>query len=184
MRTIYQRLILTGACLLIATITPLLAEETRSEAEKLRTVYAMYTDYKTDFPKVVDIEPQTARDLLSRGEVLFVDVRKPAEITVSTIPGAIDKAHFLDNRDKYTDKVIVPFCTISYRSGLFAQEMADKGIAVQNLRGGILAWVLEGGRIVDRQGETKRLHVYGPKWDLAPAEYETLTFGWLERVTP
>ena len=50
---------------------------------------------------------------------------------------------------------------------------AAQGITVLNLRGGILAWTHAGGSLRDRDGETRRLHVYGRKWDLAPRGYET-----------
>jgi sodium/bile acid cotransporter 7 len=109
-------------------------------------------------------------------------VRKPAEIAVSTLPGAIDKPSFLENPQKYRDKTVVAFCTIGYRSGLFAQEMAERGLTVKNLKGGILAWVLKGGKVYKTDGVIKRLHVYGPKWDLAPSAYETVKFDLLERL--
>lgn len=38
--------------------------------------------------------------------------------------------------------------------------------------GGILAWVHDGGRIYDRNGETRRIHIYDPKLDLAPKSYQ------------
>jgi sodium/bile acid cotransporter 7 len=43
-----------------------------------------------------------------------------------------------------------------------------------NLRGGILSWLHAGGKIYREGRETKSVHVYGRKWDLAPSEYEAL----------
>jgi len=43
-----------------------------------------------------------------------------------------------------------------------------------NLRGGLLAWVHDGGKVYDRNGETRRIHVYGRKWDLGPKDYEAV----------
>jgi hypothetical protein len=38
----------------------------------------------------------------------------------------------------------------------------------------MLAWVHEGGKVIDQKGETKRIHVYGRKWNLAPASFEPI----------
>jgi sodium/bile acid cotransporter 7 len=104
-------------------------------------------------------------------------------MAVSTLPGAIDKQTFLQNQKRYQAKTVVAYCTIGYRSGLFAQEMAGLGIRIDNLKGGILAWTLKGGQVFNQNGATKRLHVYGPQWDLAPSEYKTIKFGLLERLS-
>ena len=112
-----------------------------------------------------------------------MDVRTPAEMAVSTLPGAIDKRTFLQSPQRYHGKTVVAYCTIGYRSGLFAQEMAGLGIHTDNLKGGILAWALKGGQVFNQNGAIKRLHVYGPKWDLAPSDYETIEFGLLERLS-
>ena len=154
-----------------------------SDAEKKEAVYRLYAEYKKDFPAVEDISPQQAMALFNQGRVVFVDTRKPAERAVSMLPGAVSQQDFLDHPDPYKDKTAVGYCTISYRSGLFAREMAKKGIHVVNLRGGILAWILEGGRVYDKMGEeVKRVHVYGDKWNYAPAGYEVVKFSLWERI--
>jgi sodium/bile acid cotransporter 7 len=43
-----------------------------------------------------------------------------------------------------------------------------------NLRGGLLAWVHAGGKVYDANGETRRIHVYGRKWNLAPNGYDAV----------
>lgn len=154
-----------------------------SDAEKKTIVYRMYADYHKDFPEVQNISPKDAIALVEAGEAVFVDTREPEEIAVSTLPGAIGRDAFLDDLNRYRGKTVVAYCTISYRSGVFAQEMGRKGVPIKNLSGGILAWTLEGGKVVDPQGETtRRLHVYGKKWDFAPASYETVMFGLLKRL--
>ena len=60
--------------------------------------------------------------------------------------------------------------------------MAALGRTVYNLKGGILAWVLEGGAVYDADGESKRIHVYGKEWNYAPADYETVTFSFWQRL--
>ncbi len=145
-------------------------EKKREEIDK------MYTDYKRrSFPEVVDVEPRLAMDLAKRVEVVFVDARTPEEQSVSMIPGAVTEEAFLKNLERYKDSLLIGYCTISYRSGMLARKLREeKGITLYNLRGGLLAWVHEGGKVVDQKGETKRIHVYGRKWNLAPAGFESL----------
>jgi sodium/bile acid cotransporter 7 len=148
-------------------------------ADKVETVYRMYKDYKKDFVSVKDIYPLEAMRLSKTGDILFVDVRSPAEIRVSKLPNAITVEEFLKNLSLYKDATIVAYCTISYRSGVFAKEMEKEGIRVNNLAGGLLAWVLEGGKVFDNHGETKRIHVYDPKWNYLPNGYESVEFSFL-----
>jgi len=149
--------------------------------EKKETVYKMYEEYQKEFSSVGDMTPQKAMHLLKEGRVLFVDVRKPAEMKVSMLPGTITKEAFLKTPVKFKNKTVVAYCTIGYRSGKFAEEMANKGIHIYNLKGGALAWVFEGGKVYDVNRESKRVHVYGKKWNYLPEGYEGVVFGLLER---
>jgi sodium/bile acid cotransporter 7 len=154
-----------------------------SNDQKKEIVYRLYETYKEkDFPRVDDISPRDAMALVATQTAVFVDVRKHSEMEVSTLPGAISKKQFTGDPDRYSDKTVIAYCTISYRSGLFAREMTSSGFPVYNLRGGILAWTLEGGKVFDAEGETRRIHVYGDEWDYAPAGYETVTLGFFERL--
>lgn len=151
--------------------------EVLPDEEKRKKVVEMYEDYKrSSFPDIEDIAPQEALKLLDQGNVLFVDIRSHNEQEISTLPNAITEEEFRQDPNAYADRVIIGYCTISYRSGLFAREFKEKGIRVLNLKGGLLGWVHEGGKVYDRKGETKLVHVYGKKWDLAPNEYETRFF--------
>lgn len=153
-----------------------------TDGSKKEIVYQMYADYKRkDFPTVKDILPQRAMELMQLRQVVFVDTRKAAEMKVSMLPNALTEAKFLQDPLKYKDLTVIGYCTIGYRSGLFASEMEIKGITVHNLAGGIVAWVLEGGRVFDANGETKRIHVYGKKWNYLPDGYEPVMFGFLEK---
>jgi rhodanese-related sulfurtransferase len=166
---------------LIWLTLPAMAAEL-SDTRKKAVVYQMYAQYKNDFPAVADISPQTAMALWDQGRVLCGDTRDPAEMAVSRLPGAITREAFLQDPTRYNDRTVVVYCTISYRSGVFAQKMSPLGITVYNLAGGILAWALEGGKVYDDRGESRRLHVYGKKWDYVPQGYESVRFGWLEHV--
>ncbi|MCG6879856.1 MAG: rhodanese-like domain-containing protein [Deltaproteobacteria bacterium] len=152
-----------------------------TDQQKKEVVYKMYDDYKRDFPGVREISPKKAMKEMANGKIVFVDTRKPSEMAVSMLPGAISQAEFLKDPRKYGDKRIVAYCTISYRSGIFAREMAEKGIEIYNLRGGLLAWVLEGGKVYDAKGETKRINVYGKEWDYPPEGYESVYLGFFEK---
>jgi sodium/bile acid cotransporter 7 len=168
---------LAAALLFLATVHSVAGQNTMTDAEKKQTVYDMYAGYKKDFPAVIDVSPEEAAALLEQDRVVFVDTRKPEEMAVSMLPGAVSQNDFVNHLETYGDKSVVAYCTVSYRSGVFAREMAEKGITVKNLVGGILAWTLEGGKVYDSNGlETKRIHVYGDRWDYAPAGYETVKF--------
>ncbi len=167
--------------LFILVLQNVIAGADPTDTQKKEIVYNMYQEYKKDFPSVKDISPQEAMKLMEAGKVLFVDTRESAEMEVSMLPGAISKAQFLRDLSRCEGYTIIGYCTISYRSGKFAMEMADKGIHVYNLKGGMLAWVLEGGKVYDAKGESKRVHVYGKKWNFLPKEYESVMFGFFEK---
>ena len=173
-----RRLIWLG-CILIAPLAYIaLHDREVPDAKRKEAVYRMYAGYKKDFPQVKDISPQEAMELLNQGKLVFVDIRKPEEMAVSMLPAAVSQQDFLSSPAQYKDKTVVGYCTISYRSGVFAREMAKEGITVVNLQGGILAWTLEGGKVYDDGGHpVKRIHVYGDRWDYAPTAYESVKFG-------
>jgi rhodanese-related sulfurtransferase len=153
---------------------PARAGDAMSEAGKRAKIETLYRDYKKDFADVQDIAPAAAMELLKSNSAVFVDVREKKEQEVSMLPGAITEQEFLSHLDRYRDKVIIGYCTISYRSGKLAEKLKAQGVVMLNLRGGLLAWVHDGGKVYDRNGETLRIHVYGRKWDLGPKGYEAV----------
>ena len=170
-------------CFLLPYVFPQTSQSVElTDREKKEVVYRMYLEYKKDFPKVKDISAAEAKEKQRLGEkVLFVDVRQPQEIAVSTLLDAISKEEFLASADKYRDYIVIGYCTISYRSGLFAAELLTQGRTIYNLKGGILGWVHEGGHIFHNGKETKRLHVYGEKWNYAPSGFKTEMFSFWQR---
>jgi rhodanese-related sulfurtransferase len=154
---------------------PAWAEGSPEDAARRAKVEAMYSDYKKEFPGVKDIDPAAARRLFEEGTAVFIDIRAQKEQAVSMLPGAITEAEFLKDPEAFAGRTLIGYCTISYRSGKLAEKLAAKGIVLLNLRGGMLAWVHAGGKIYDRNGhETRRIHVYGRKWNLAPEDYEAV----------
>jgi rhodanese-related sulfurtransferase len=145
-----------------------------SDAEKRQEVAAMYADYREDFPGIQEIDPERALKLREDLDVVFVDVRKPEEQAVSMIPGAVTSEVFLADTERFRGQRIIAYCTISYRSGKLAAKLNRKGITMVNLKGGLLGWVHAGGPLVRGNLPVTVLHVYGRKWDLAPAGIETV----------
>lgn len=110
---------------------------------------------------------------------IFVDVRPNSERLVSHIPGSISLQEFREGGISSANpaKTFVLYCTIGYRSSQVAQRLKDGSpkdgsLKVVNLRGGLIGWVHSGGQVVDSSGkETKKVHVYGDKWNVLPPGY-------------
>jgi rhodanese-related sulfurtransferase len=105
---------------------------------------------------------------------IFVDVRPISERLVSRIPGSLSLQEFREGSISSANpaKTFVFYCTIGYRSSQVAQRLKDAKLKVVNLRGGLIGWVHSGGLVVDSHGkETKKVHVYGDKWNVLPPGY-------------
>jgi sodium/bile acid cotransporter 7 len=144
------------------------------DARNLARVESMYAGYRKDFAEVGDIGVGEAMRLAAEGRAVFVDVREEKEQRVSMLPGAVTEAEFLKHPEAFAGRTPIGYCTISYRSGKLAQKLKAKGITMLNLRGGLLAWVHAGGKVYDARGETRRIHVYGKKWNLGPKSYSAV----------
>ena len=152
----------------------LMRPETTSDARKREQIYKLYLSYKKNFPAVQDVSPRKAMELNNTGKVVFIDVRKPNEQSVSHLPGAITVDFFLENQEKFSGYIKIGYCTIGYRSGVFAQELHQKGIPIYNLLGGMIAWVHAGGKVYAGAEETNRIHVYSQEWNLGPEGFEAV----------
>ena len=168
------RSILTCVVALALGPLPGISAAEMSDTEKRAKIEAMYRDYQKDFAGVEGIDPREAMKLLQEGKAVLVDVREEKEQQVSMLPGAITEKELLSSPEKYRDRTLIGYCTISYRSGKLAQKLKARGLSMLNLRGGLLAWVHDGGKVYDQNGETRRIHVYGRKWDLGPKDYEAV----------
>ena len=146
------------------------------DKEKRDIVRKMYEEYKTKFQAVENISPISAQALYARGEAVFIDVRTPQEQSVSMLPGAVTELDLVNTPSILQGKTAVAYCTVGYRSGLYAADMSREGIRVLNITGGILAWVLSGGKVYHAGRETKRVHVYEKKWNYLPDGYKPVMF--------
>ena len=142
--------------------------------------------------KVESIETETLSEMLTQrrkqmseaekkgaevpeSDFVVVDVRSDKEVNVSVIPGAITKAQFEKDADKYRGKVIIPYCTVGGRSGAYAKQLAAKGVKVKNYEGSILKWIDAGLPLVTLDGQpTNRVHTYSDRYRI-PAKYEQVT---------
>ncbi len=106
---------------------------------------------------------------------VLVDVRPENERKIATLPQAISLQEFTTNPARYVGRKVVSFCTIGYRSALQTAQFRELGFDAWNLRGSLLLWVHSGAEVVDASGQaTRRVHVYGKKWDLLPDGYEAI----------
>ena len=62
--------------------------------------------------------------------------------------------------------------SVGYRSGSEAARLRRDGLDARNLRGGILEWCHAGQPVVNAGGPTRRVHVYGARWNFLPEGYE------------
>lgn len=133
----------------------------------------MYDEYRADFP---DVPEMTVAEYLAKEDaedVVLVDVREPEEQAVSMIPGALTKEEFEFRKQEYKDDTVITYCTIGYRSGVYAQELREAGFNALNLKGSVLSWAHAGQPFQTPAGEdTNRVHVYGKAWNLLPPGYE------------
>ena len=142
------------------------------DAARQQQMLALYDGYRQQLPDVAEIAPADAMASWRAGEAVFVDARTDAERAVSTLPDAVPEAAFLADPARYAGKKVIIYCTIGYRSGLLARTLAKQGVPTVNLAAGILGWLHAGGPLADAKGQpSKRVHVYGRSWDLAPLAY-------------
>lgn len=144
-----------------------------SDADRLRRIADLYRGYRDEFPEVPGISPEALEQRLDDPQLVLVDVREAEEREVSTLPGALSVEEFVSREDELAGRPVVTYCTVGYRSGLFAKELLAEGWDVANLEGSILAWTHAGGPLVDADGQpTRRVHVYSRRWDLAAERYQ------------
>ncbi len=108
-------------------------------------------------------EVSIADIIASPNKYVLVDTRTTDERAVSTIPSSISKETYELQKDMYTDKEIVCFCTVGYLSGGYAAQCRKNGqLNVMNMGdGALLGYALAGNSLVDADGsETKSVHTF------------------------
>ena len=108
-------------------------------------------------------------DPKKKDRFVIVDVRAKAETDVSIIPGAITQAQFEQTIQKHQGKAVLVYCTVGYRSGIYAKQLKSKGWNAWNYKGSILDWCNNQLPVVTTSGQsTNRVHTYNSSYSLAP----------------
>jgi len=146
------------------------------EQEKHEKIQKIYYKFKKEFPQTPDITPHELLIWKKKNKVVLVDVREAKERKVSMIPGAISQKEFLKKHDYYKDNkmIVVSYCTIGYRSGLFSKKLRAAGFEAYNLKGSILGWTFIGGELVNDGGITKKVHTFNRKWNFVADGYSAV----------
>lgn len=106
---------------------------------------------------------------------MTVDVITAAERKVSIISGDLTAAEFECTIGNHAGKTIACYCTIGYRSAKFAQAIKQRGVSISSFNSGIIVWCQAGQKLATQEGrDTKQVHIYGPKWNLLPPDYQAV----------
>ena len=146
----------------------------KSDEDKRVAVDAAYNATAKKFPDVPNMPVEDAQQRLREGSIVLVDVRSPEEQEVSIAAGAVTAQDFDERQDDFTGKTVVTYCTVGYRSGLFARSLIEDGWEAYNMQGAILGWAHGGGELVDANGPTNRVHVYSRRLNLLPESFEAV----------
>lgn len=167
--------LIIAAWILVFSVTALGCQNTEihSDAAKLQKILAMYSNYAQEFPLVEGITVEELQRLQRQAkDLVVVDVRSPQEQAISQIPGAITIEEFENNLKQYTQNTVIAYCTIGYRSGKYAEKWRQQGVKILNLEGSLLAWSHIQGKLIDGNGMTNKVHVFGRQWQLTGQNYQ------------
>lgn len=122
----------------------------------MKTVKDMLAAAEAEVPRIA---PEDAKAMVGRPDVLFLDVREPAEVAASgKVPGALaiprglvefraDPESPLHDAGFDRAKTVVAYCASGGRSALVGKTLKDMGYKdVRNL-GGFKGWLEAGGEI-------------------------------------
>ena len=122
----------------------------------MKTAQQMVMEANAQVPA---ISPQEARSLLGRADVVFLDVREPAEVAASgKVPGAIaiprglvefraDPTSPLHDAAFDRAKTIVAYCASGGRAALVGKTLKEMGYRTVRNLGGFKGWVDAGGEV-------------------------------------
>ncbi|MFC1585095.1 rhodanese-like domain-containing protein [Fibrobacterota bacterium] len=144
--------------------------------QKIRKLFSELTKDQTRVPVIKAWQMQK---IMEDSNLVIIDVRQPAEQAVSMIPGSLSPPDFADtfkDPSSLTGKQIITYCTIGYRSGLYAEQLISMGLSVHNLEGGLMAWTHVLGPLICRtkqgkQNSTREVHTYSEEWNLLHPDY-------------
>lgn len=179
-------------------------------ASKLEQVRVIVNRCTSKFPDVQVITCKDIKELRDApvldhqpAPVILIDVRDTVELKVSMIPGAISQVEFeqLDKDSIAEDTILAPYCTVGFRSGVYAEGLIRKGFTNVRNSEGIVMWTHDseeplvqvkktqesdergGVRINTTATPIKVVHTYGAKWDLCREDYESIQYTYWEQIT-
>ncbi len=124
---------------------PLESDNEDEKAAHRSRIQSMYEGYRAEaFAGVADITVAEFLAEMASESVVLIDCREPAEMNISQIPGALTRAAFEADPESFRQQTIITYCTIGYRSGVYARDLQAQGFSVVNLIGGVLMWAHEG----------------------------------------
>ncbi|MGE0034986.1 MAG: rhodanese-like domain-containing protein [Xanthobacteraceae bacterium] len=122
----------------------------------MKTVKSMLAEAEAEVPR---ISPAEAKGLVGRPDVLFLDVREPAEVAAAgKVPGALaiprglvefraDPESALHDAAFDRAKTVIAYCASGGRSALVGRTLKEMGYSnVRNL-GGFKGWLDAGGEV-------------------------------------
>jgi rhodanese-related sulfurtransferase len=120
---------------------------------------------QAEYPDVPEISTDELYGLLRNKSALhLVDVREPAEYSVSHLPGAVQVADFVPEKIS-RETMIVAYCSVGLRSAKYAQQLRRRGFTgVYNLRGSIFVWADRGFPLVVDGRKALHVHPYSERW--------------------
>ena len=164
--------------LAMALFPALPSAQTMSRTEKLESKLRVAIIKATKGLKAPLIKAADLKQIIDDTNLVLIDVRKSNEQEVSMLPHALTTAGFAETfrHGIPKEKRLVVYCTIGYRSGKYAEELAKQGFKAENLEGGVLAWSFAGGKLFTKNSvgevvETNRIHVYDPEWNIVHPDY-------------
>ena len=114
------------------------------------------------------LDPKAAQEE-QRTSPFLLDVREAAEYSVSHIQGALLASSLADARALLAagpkDREIVVYCSIGYRSGGMAKDLAGIGYThVRNLEGSIFEWANTGHPVFRGAVRVREVHPFDEEW--------------------
>jgi rhodanese-related sulfurtransferase len=146
-------------------------DDQADDMSRFQSVEDLWTSYSPSLPKVPTLSVEEVLERADQESLVFLDVRDEAERAVSYIPGAVSVGSFEAMGGSVKNATVIVYCTIGYRSAEYVAKITGDRDNIYNLRGGILAWTHARQPLENERGDTKRIHVYGRRWDLAPLDY-------------
>jgi len=138
-----------------------------------------FIELTKDQKNVPIIKPWELLKILNDTSLILIDVRQSEEQDVSMLPGALSTFEFakkIQSPSSLANKLIITYCTIGYRSGIYAEQLLALNISVKNLQGGLLAWSHLKGPLVcigknGQEKSTKEVHIYSKEWNYLHPDY-------------